>query len=181
MSTWRGRKVNDTGISRRKQPVPGSAVLGVLCGSRGCRGVPPAALGMALQGGAGEAGRVPGCTQQRCEIRQLEALAAAQHPAVWLESCHCLFGDADVLWMKHLCCAGACSETAESEAVTVTRAQAGTAPGHCAYSLCPGEFIWLWGGSCAHHRHPSGGACFLHAVLCIQGDTWLSVLSVLIM
>lgn len=51
VSSWRGRKRNETGISRREQPVPGAAAFGVLCGSRGCRGVPPAALEMASQGG----------------------------------------------------------------------------------------------------------------------------------
>lgn len=51
MSTRTGRKRNDVGISRREQPVLGSAAFGVLCGSLGCRRVPPAALEMALQCG----------------------------------------------------------------------------------------------------------------------------------
>lgn len=132
---------------------------------------------------------LPGCVCQRCEIRQLEALAAAQRPAVWLESCRCRLGDSDVLQIKHLRCAGAYLEAAESRAVTGAcagichRAELwlGTGPGHCACSLCPGELIWLFGCSHAHHSHFSGGGYCLRAVACSRQETWLAVPSVSMM
>ena len=142
----------------------------------GCSAVPRAAMGChhehwrwpSIQQPVRLSG-LPGRAWQRCKIRQLEALKAAQHPAVWLESCHCRLEDSDVLQMKHLHWAGVCSAAVESRVVTGAHAGWDMGPGPCACSLCPGELIWLFG--CSYRSHLSGGGHCPCAALCTRPET----------